>query len=423
MLGTNDFQSMHQHNAWHSTQGIAALVRTIRQAPIEPGMPTPDILIVAPPPIQTPKGPMAPKFEGAREKSAGLAEAYRQVATELGCHFLDAGAVTPTSVVDGVHLDADQHQRLGREIAKLLRAVLLTGPNNPRLQTDGAVLETPELKSQDTSDVAGIDVGLTLVHPTSGVCRTGPSGEVVAHTYADRLSRVAVLGQAPALSVVAIDAPLLPQQELHYDIRLVEKVFVWGAFQGRCKPGESHVKGTGQALRRAGAETARSLDGASLRQALPRPFPRVFDQLNIVEAFPNGVLGVSLDESVFRDCPQRNEKFDWLYERWLSQGTLARLQSILNWPREAFWEAAASNNQHDERAAIVCAMTAICVLRGSYVAVGEPNTGFFFLPPWAIWQPWARSALRANRVDARLARPVEVWIDGVCYGGDEDLPD
>jgi lysophospholipase L1-like esterase len=40
MLGTNDFQSMHQHTAFHSAQGIAALVRAIRQAPIEPGMPS-----------------------------------------------------------------------------------------------------------------------------------------------------------------------------------------------------------------------------------------------------------------------------------------------------------------------------------------------------------------------------------------------
>ena len=31
MLGTNDFQSMHQHNASHSAQGIASLVRAIRR--------------------------------------------------------------------------------------------------------------------------------------------------------------------------------------------------------------------------------------------------------------------------------------------------------------------------------------------------------------------------------------------------------
>lgn len=70
-LGTNDFQSMHQLNAWHSAQGLATLVQAIRQAPIEPGMPVPGILIVSPPPIQEPKGPIAPKFEGARGKCAG----------------------------------------------------------------------------------------------------------------------------------------------------------------------------------------------------------------------------------------------------------------------------------------------------------------------------------------------------------------
>ena len=43
MLGTNDFQSMHPHHAWHSAQGIAALVDAIRQAPIEPGMPVPPV--------------------------------------------------------------------------------------------------------------------------------------------------------------------------------------------------------------------------------------------------------------------------------------------------------------------------------------------------------------------------------------------
>ena len=56
MLGTNDFQVMHATDPWQSSQGIAALVRAIRSAPIEPGMPVPEVLIVAPPVIQTPKG-------------------------------------------------------------------------------------------------------------------------------------------------------------------------------------------------------------------------------------------------------------------------------------------------------------------------------------------------------------------------------
>ena len=117
MLGTNDFQSMHPHTAWHAAQGIAALVGVIRQAPIEPGMPVPPILVIAPPPIVNPRGPLAAKFTGAADKSAGLADAYRGVASELGCHFFDAGSVTPASAVDGIHLDADQHERLGRALA------------------------------------------------------------------------------------------------------------------------------------------------------------------------------------------------------------------------------------------------------------------------------------------------------------------
>ncbi|OIQ90782.1 hypothetical protein GALL_273230 [mine drainage metagenome] len=124
MLGTNDFQSMHPHNAWHSSQGIAVLVAAIRQAPIEPGMPVPPILVVAPPPIGTPKGPLAPKFAGGEHKCAGLAATHREVAEALGCHFFDAGSVTPASRVDGVHLDADQHLALGRAMVEAVAALL-----------------------------------------------------------------------------------------------------------------------------------------------------------------------------------------------------------------------------------------------------------------------------------------------------------
>jgi lysophospholipase L1-like esterase len=120
MLGTNDFQSMHPHTAWHAAQGIATLVTAIRNAPIEPGMPTPPILVIAPPPIGIPRGPIAAKFIGAADKSAGLAEAYRGVAAELGCHFFDSGAITPASTVDGIHLDADQHQTLGKALAQVI---------------------------------------------------------------------------------------------------------------------------------------------------------------------------------------------------------------------------------------------------------------------------------------------------------------
>jgi lysophospholipase L1-like esterase len=125
MLGTNDFQSMHQHNAWQSAEGIAALIRAIRRAPIEPGMPSPEIVVIAPPPFGEPKGPIAPKFQGAAAKSIGLAREYGRVAAEERCHFFDAGTVTGSSAVDGVHLDAEQHAVLGRRLAEVMRPILV----------------------------------------------------------------------------------------------------------------------------------------------------------------------------------------------------------------------------------------------------------------------------------------------------------
>jgi lysophospholipase L1-like esterase len=124
MLGTNDFQAVHQHNAWQSSQGVAALVRAVRGAPIEPGMPTPGILIVAPPPLRTAAGEMTEKFDGADRRCVGVADAFRAAAVELDCAFFDAGTVVQVSAVDGVHLDADQHCQLAAALAPVVANLL-----------------------------------------------------------------------------------------------------------------------------------------------------------------------------------------------------------------------------------------------------------------------------------------------------------
>lgn len=121
MLGTNDFQFCHPYNnAWAASQGIVALIDKIRHAPIEPGMPVPPILVVCPPVTRLPKGSVAAKFAGAELRSAGLADAYRAVCSQTACSFFNAGSVTSSSVVDGVHLDRDQHRTLGLALASVV---------------------------------------------------------------------------------------------------------------------------------------------------------------------------------------------------------------------------------------------------------------------------------------------------------------
>ena len=79
---------------------------------------------MAPPPVKNPRGPIAWKFEGAEEKSRGLAAAFDRVAHDKNCSFFDAGRVTETSAVDGVHLDPEQHRTLGSALAEVVRALL-----------------------------------------------------------------------------------------------------------------------------------------------------------------------------------------------------------------------------------------------------------------------------------------------------------
>jgi lysophospholipase L1-like esterase len=67
---------------------------------------------------------MAQKFDGAEKRCAGLAEAYARVAADLDCHFFDAGTVASVSSVDGVHLDADQHPRLGDALCAVVLGIL-----------------------------------------------------------------------------------------------------------------------------------------------------------------------------------------------------------------------------------------------------------------------------------------------------------
>jgi lysophospholipase L1-like esterase len=125
MLGTNDFQFAHPHNnAWAAAQGVATLVNEIRTAPIEPGMPVPPILVLSPPAIGSSKGPLVAKFQGAETRCTGLAEAYREMSAELGCNFFDAGSVTKTSLVDGIHLDAEQHLILGKALVDVVEPIL-----------------------------------------------------------------------------------------------------------------------------------------------------------------------------------------------------------------------------------------------------------------------------------------------------------
>ncbi|MEM7317207.1 MAG: GNAT family N-acetyltransferase [Planctomycetota bacterium] len=115
---------MHQLSALQSARGIGAIIASIRSAPIEPGLEVPEILVLAPPRLQSAKGDIADKFFGAENKAVGLCAAVEDVVRDAGCHFFDAGSVTERSRVEGVHLDEDQHHRLGTAVAAEVKRII-----------------------------------------------------------------------------------------------------------------------------------------------------------------------------------------------------------------------------------------------------------------------------------------------------------
>jgi len=125
LLGTNDMKPVVAGSAFAACQGIARLVRLIRNHAWPFEFDGPDILIVAPPVLcETANAPFAASFAGGVEESAKLATLYRDLADELGCGFFDGSSVARTTPLDGVHLDAENTRALGRGLESVVRMML-----------------------------------------------------------------------------------------------------------------------------------------------------------------------------------------------------------------------------------------------------------------------------------------------------------
>jgi len=124
MLGVNDFQSAHANSAALSAMGSARLIDIIRQAPIDPGMPVPEILLIAPPVPCEPKGEIKDKFKGVEKRCNGLSDALKTMALQQSVHYFDAAPVIRCSKLDGIHLDQDQQHILGTTIARYVKQIL-----------------------------------------------------------------------------------------------------------------------------------------------------------------------------------------------------------------------------------------------------------------------------------------------------------
>ena len=123
MLGTNDLKRRFGVPAEDIARGAARLVGIARQSMCGPRGDAPQVLLVAPPPT-TKLTRFSEMFEGAGEKSRRFGARFQAQAEEIGCPLLNAADEVVTSDLYGIHLEADQHQRLGRAVALRVRELL-----------------------------------------------------------------------------------------------------------------------------------------------------------------------------------------------------------------------------------------------------------------------------------------------------------
>ena len=123
MLGTNDLKARFAASASDIAQGAASLAETALRSGCGPEGGAPVVVLISPAAVGR-LTDMAEMFEGAREKSRLFPEHYRRFAEQHGLAFLDASEVVVSSDLDGIHLEAGEHRKLGKAVAASVRSAL-----------------------------------------------------------------------------------------------------------------------------------------------------------------------------------------------------------------------------------------------------------------------------------------------------------
>ena len=123
MLGTNDLKYRFSVSSYDIAKGMGRLIDVVQKSDTGKNNKAPELLVIAPPPLGK-LTEFAEMFQFGTEKSKTLAIHYSNTCIEKGCHFLDAGTVIKSSDIDGIHLEAEEHRKLGRAVAKAVKRII-----------------------------------------------------------------------------------------------------------------------------------------------------------------------------------------------------------------------------------------------------------------------------------------------------------
>ena len=204
----------------------------------------------------------------------------------------------------------------------------------------------------------------------------------------DREKTISQIVSDSLLLVVAIDGPLRPGFDEIGHYRSAERLLSRGELRKRIgKPGQSS-SGNGKKLN---TQANKSAEFVKQRCSTREAHHHVkIDRYAIVEAFPTTFLGVMIEDPTLLDRSKiRSDKyFIHLAENQYFEKLVHRLIGNRTWP-----QTLSEVVNHDDRAALVCAFTALCVATGVFTAVGDKIDGWIILPPQWMFADWAWRAV------------------------------
>jgi len=249
----------------------------------------------------------------------------------------------------------------------------------------------------NSGGVIGVDVGWSAVQRSSAICRLDWSANAVSWkilrfraTEPERGQAIRKIAAGDPVMGAAFDGPLRRGLDIIGRYRTAERMLTRRLQPLIGKPGQSS-SANGKMLNRHANECVRHLIVSV--EVSPASHDVPIDDKAVLEAFPTSFLGMMI-ENPERLTVQRGKRSDVFYQHLASIGVLDDLLRYCL-PGQRASQDFALVSDHDDRAAVVCALTALCVATGDFVAVGDED-GWIILPPRRFIRPAQWKLLEMN---------------------------
>ncbi|HAK46678.1 MAG TPA: hypothetical protein DCO79_12275 [Spirochaeta sp.] len=126
-LGVNDICFEKDVRVDDIIDGLAKMLEIVRQNYLEIGDAAPEVILMGAVPVN--EAQIKDCFYDIEvEKVVRYSKGLRSLASRAGCGFIETGRIIESSSLDGIHLEAGEHKKLGLFVADYAR-IFLTNTN------------------------------------------------------------------------------------------------------------------------------------------------------------------------------------------------------------------------------------------------------------------------------------------------------